>query len=139
MNPDLQKELALWLSAIREGAQQGASFAIEQAPLVVQEKILYGRITSLLLVLLAVVAFVLSVRVYRSAWAVNRAALANGGKGYCDIWPETQGAMQCVLSFVAACGSLVFAIAAGNTAVLAWCAPRLYIIEWLSELLVGQK
>ena len=44
MNEELQKELALWLASLRQGAESASNFVLEQAPLVVQEKIAYGRV-----------------------------------------------------------------------------------------------
>ena len=39
MNEELQKQLADYLASIASAAKAGSQFAIEQAPLVVQEKI----------------------------------------------------------------------------------------------------
>ena len=131
MSPELQKELAAWLASMRETAHQGANFALEQAPLLIQEKVWYGRVSSVFLVIVALGALTLCVRWLRQGIVVSQAAEHNSY----DIWLEREGGLQCLCSatgcVVAACVALVNA----NTAITAWVAPRLYIVEWLAGLL----
>jgi hypothetical protein len=45
MNEELQKQLAEMLAALMRVAQDGSAWAQGQIPMLVQEKILYGRVS----------------------------------------------------------------------------------------------
>lgn len=136
MNPELQKELVAWLAALRETAQQGTSFALEQAPLLVQEKIAYGRAWSLCLTAVCVVGFTVGVRFWRAGWVAYQAARAEAERRG-DLWIETEGGVRCAMAAIGCVITGVFGVAATQMAVKAWFAPRLYIVEWLIDLLKG--
>lgn len=131
MSDQLQAQLAEYLKAILTTAQQGAAFVKEQAPMVVQEKILYARVLfTVEAVAFAIAALVLArlaVRFYKIA--------SEAGKGYrCDIWPERPGGLLNIACSIGSIGSALFAVIAAETAVQAWFAPRLYILEWAMSL-----
>lgn len=133
MNPELQKELALWLSSIRETGQLATGFVLEQAPLVVREKVIYGRVWSSLLLVVAVVCVVVAVRFSRRGWA--RYLNGVGNKAGHDVWLEVPGAGQAVIGGVVAFFLCAAALESARIATMAWFAPRLYILEWISDLL----
>lgn len=129
MNPELQKELLTWLSSMREAAQGGINFALTQAPLVVQEKVLYGRITATawLVFSLGVLLFgsYWTRRVWTWIWAESKKRDFDGGEVFASV-AVTATCVIAPLGFVCSCF---------DEAVKLWFAPRLYIVEWLSGLL----
>lgn len=123
MNEQLQKELAVWLSTLRESAQSAGNFAIEQAPLVVQEKILYGRIS-------AVFIFVIFLGLLFAALRVVAYCRTQAKKHPHSDWSIGTG-FSCLLPILFAVLSMV----AAHDVLYVFFAPRLYIIEWLAGLL----
>lgn len=132
MNDDLQKQLAELLKQLMAVASDAGKWAASQVPPLVQEKIVFGRVTLTVQLLAAIVALAISVRVFRHAWAINQEAVKT--KEIYDLWPETRGAGVCMLS---AASAIVFALMSATTfesAAMVWFAPRLYIVEWLTNL-----
>lgn len=130
MDPAVQQQLAEYLKAILATAKSGAAFVQEQAPLVVQEKIAYARA---LYTIEAIAAVIGCVVLSRYAVKFYRIASAAGG-GSCDIWPERQGGLLNVVCVVGAIACGLIAISATETATQVWVAPRLYILEWATQL-----
>lgn len=130
MDPALQQQLAAYIKAILATAQSGAAFVAEQAPLVVQEKIAYGRllfpVEAIGFAIAGVVLARLSVKFYRIA--------SESGGRYGDIWPERKGGLLNMLTACGACLCSVFALMSAETAMQVWFAPRLYILEWALSL-----
>jgi len=124
MNDDLQKQLAEMLAKLSATVQEGATWAGQQIPPLVQEKILLGRIESLIdLAVFAGVAYV-GYRILRYCavtlkWDVDRneriIPFSMGGVGLCLF------------------GSICAALSVHDV-ILVWFAPRLYIVEWLAGL-----
>lgn len=120
MNEQLQKELAAWLAQLRDAAQHGTNFALDQAPLIVQEKIAFGRFVETFELLIGASLLV------TAYWFSTKAS----------YWDEQHdhpfgyiGA--CVFGFVG-----LFVVCVQITYVAeAWIAPRLYVIDWLAGLL----
>ena len=124
MNEEVAKQLAAFLGKLNDAAQAGGEFAIAQAPLVVQEKILYGRVTSTLGALLAIAAGIITCRVWVAHWRNVKA------QSLTDTEPGL-----CVACLAAGTGSVVATVTLGQEALLVWLAPRLYILEWIAGLL----
>jgi hypothetical protein len=125
MNEQLQKELAAWLSKIREGAEAAGSFVLEQAPLVVQEKVMFGRVFHTVETMLLAVAFVALVY---GCWKFGNMARRNdfGEAGW--FVP----AVACTIAGIATFHEGVYY--ALPQALKVWFAPRLYVLEWLTGL-----
>lgn len=122
MNEQLQKELAAWLAKLRETADAGASFAMEQAPLIVQEKVLYGRIAESLMFASAVLVLIALATV---SWKSYQHANED------NDFPRE---MIAIFAGVGAFGAGIYAAEQLRAVVQVWVAPRIYIIEWLSGL-----
>lgn len=125
MNEQLQQQLAEYLKAIAGAAKSGTDFVLTQAPLVVQEKVLYGRIVEPLGMLLGLAVL----------WGGWRLCVA--GKPF---YAKDDGAfiplfMLRGVSMVA--GGIVTVVQANATA-LVFAAPRLYILEWAMHLVSGK-
>lgn len=120
MSEQLQQQLAEYLKAILTAAQSGANFVTQQAPLVVQEKIAYGRVMETLwfvgvIVCLSPIVW-LSIRYFKDAVKAS------------DDGPVF------LLNIIGIVGSLAAIWFAAQSAALVWFAPRLYILEWAMSL-----
>lgn len=117
MNEQLQKELAAWLSQLREATQSGASFAIDQAPKIVQEKIIVGRVEETVF-FVALVALTFGL-----AWFVRHVSR--------DDYPSEGAIIGSIFAGIGMCITAVLSFVAFHNAAMAWFAPRIYVIEWL--------
>lgn len=127
MNEQLQKELATWLAQLRDTANAGASFALEQAPLVIQEKVAYGRVSG-------VVWLLIFMGLVWLAWTLGRKGFAKGceaAKNSRDPFFMFLGA----LSYLPVGVSGLLALTQLDSVIKAWIAPRLYVLEWLAGLI----
>lgn len=126
MNDELQKQLADMLAKLSAAAEHGATWAGDQIPPLVQEKILLGRIESVITAVLFVGILYIGVRFlqycHRLQWDVD---------DHGQIIPATIfGGILIVFGVV---GTLINL----HVAALAFFAPRLYIVEWLVGLAHG--
>lgn len=130
MNEELQKQLAAMLEQIRNGAEQGAGFVLEQAPMVVQEKILFARVSGLCYMALwlfaAVALFWLGQRLIRSS---------RDEEDYND---SSFYAAMSMFAFVGSAAGVLFAVIVGHSTLMSWIAPRLYVVEWAVSLASGK-
>lgn len=119
MTPELQQQLAEYLKKLMETTQSAANFAADQLPLVVQEKILYGRVTETLQFVVFIAIAAVSFRMMR--WTMKR-------ERYDD---------ELFICAYAASGIVFSILALVETSYLAqvWFAPRLYILEWAAHLM----
>jgi hypothetical protein len=121
MNEKLQQEIAAWLETIRTGAESAGNFVLTQAPLVVQQKVAWGRAfetTWLVIGAIALLALLYyAKRVY--AWSSK-----NSDEGF------SIGFLYTCLSF----GVFLLTMDQLKLTLQVWLAPRLYIIEWLVSL-----
>lgn len=123
MNEELQKQLADYLASIASAAKAGSQFAIEQAPLVVQEKIAYGRAAETFQLVLFIAAAYIGYRISRWGFAADRDGFSDGG---------------IAAGFVGCASAVIFSIIAAFQVFFVaqvWLAPRLYVIEWATDLL----
>ncbi len=132
VDPKLSEQLQQTLAALLANAQDAAAWTKGQVPLLVQEKILFGRIWSTAMVIMLAA---LGVWLYGSSKQFYAVAKAHkdAGRHDVDMWLERPGGMlnigAAILCAVVSC----LALEAGRNAALAWFAPRLYIVEWLME------
>jgi hypothetical protein len=128
VNEELQKQLAGYLESIASAAKSSGAFVLEQAPLVVQEKIAYGRVWETFLLVVVAIAAVIFLRML--VWGV----ISLRASSYHDDGPSI-AATVCggIGSFFGCIGTL----AQADAAIKVWFAPRLYIIEWVMGLMNG--
>jgi hypothetical protein len=127
MNEQMQQQLASYLKEFVETMKAGWEFALTQAPLIVQEKIAYGRVMETGYFVLFVVGAVVCLRI--ALWATRRVK---------DTLVTGDEPPYIIAEILAVGGCVVFAIAAlteFQTVVQVWFAPRLYILEWAASLL----
>ena len=118
MNEQLQKELITWLSMIREA---GANFALDQAPQIIQEKILYGRIVEPIGLLSLIFSAYVIYRVIRWSWQDDR--------------DEEVTALVTLFGSLALVAVFVASMVEVSLIIQIYLAPQLYIVEWLAGLI----
>lgn len=130
MDPKLTEQLQQMLAGLLASAQDASVWAKGQIPLLVQEKILLGRVELTLYVVIgvAVLGIVLP-RLVRFCLATGKAcAKASHSE-------DMQYFVQSVVSGIASLGCLVLGLVLTldnlHELAMAWFAPRLYIVEWL--------
>lgn len=118
MNPDLQKQLAEMLAKLTDVAGDATAFAKAQIPPLVQEKIAFGRVWESALLAALLAALVLVLHIAGRAWRENWTGDGFGG----------------VMLYALAAGICIGVIGQAHECLLAWIAPRLYIVEWLTSM-----
>ena len=124
MNDQLQTQLANILTSISTGIQATGSFVLEQLPDVAQQALVYGRITNTIGLVVALILLVVTISYIR--W-VRRLS-------YNDYWPRD---VPIILAMI---GALITTIALGAAVpatVLVWFAPKLWLLQQLSQLVKG--
>lgn len=120
------------LRTIADSLEEGKGFVVDQAPDVVQQLILWGRVESVLgLVIPLVVAlpfFVVARRCHKK-WNLLEAA----DKWDKDDWPKDLGIIWIVANLVGWVIVLIsISVAASNLQV--WLAPKVYALEYLFKI-----
>ena len=131
MNEEAKKKLSEFLTKALDAAEKGGDFILEQAPLVAQEAVAYGRAfhTSAVVVgvLVLVVGGIVGYRlVRRGLAALSEDNMSDGG----------------FFSVLSGIVTLFFSLGMGvvqvnghmSECLMAWFAPRLYLIEYAKEL-----
>lgn len=113
-------DLLQWL---RHAAERGGDFVSEQTPLVIQEYVTYARMTSTVLVVLGVVMMPLVLIL----WRASHRAYKTGDDDDAVLIPG----LLSVLPLIAAAGIIGSNI---DDCVKAWAAPRVLVLEKVSEL-----
>jgi hypothetical protein len=115
---DADKKVDEALAHILESAVKGSDFLVEQAPLVVQDIINFGRVWCPLGILGGVVLVFIACYVLCSE---RRRDMYDFGAG--------------MVAFAVGIGGLAWIGCSTYWTILAWCAPRLYVLEHLKGLL----
>jgi len=119
---ELAKQLAAFLATIKPGMD----WAIEQAPLVVQEKILYGRVIHTAFVGMGLVG--VPAAFYFARWSVGRLRATESDDA------ETVWIFATLSAVVAEIVCSVMLFVNWQDAIMVWVAPRLYILKWIAEM-----
>lgn len=128
MNDELYKRLEQYLDTLEEGISQGVNFALEQAPLVVQEFILYHRLweTTCLVVLMAfAVMFFMFLR--------RQCLVTEGLSAKCE--QDARYATLAVIGLAFSFAWMAFAMSIVPAFLKAWFAPRVLLLEEIGRLL----
>lgn len=135
----LEESLVDILAWLKETAASGTDFVSEQAPIVCQEIVAFGRIWWTLLLILCLIAVATSVFLFR--YANQKEAEANEIEdkheaGWCrkqkNLMAESVAAGFLFIALFL--GGAVGIFACGYWCLLVWFAPRLYIIDYLKDL-----
>ena len=126
MNPEIETQIVESWDAISAWAQKGGDFVAEQAPLVAWEIVAYGRAINTALFALCVIAMIAIVVIW---WRVK----SRFGEGDIDDCLDTMVPLTialCVPAF-----PLVFvAVSSSDNMLKSWFAPRLYVLEYVADL-----
>jgi hypothetical protein len=120
MNDELQRQLAEFLKFLLAQAQDATTWAKTQIPPLIEDKIRFGRVWHSIVALVCLGLASQLWRFVRHAWR----QIPDD-----DDW--TLGLVAGAFGVAVAVG---FALDALRDAVLAWTAPRLYVVEWLVAL-----
>lgn len=120
-------ELAKTLTAFLQSLKPGVDFVLAQAPLVVQEKILLARLSSTFWTVVGLTMVLVCVYLVRRT--IRKAIDSPAASGEEERWVIAAVASGAVLLI----GCTVFLLNL-DTAMTAWLAPRVYILEWIGSL-----
>lgn len=126
MNPEIQQHLISYIDKLEGLAKQGADFAADQIPLVLQEYILYQQLST-------TVSLVGSLLLFISALIVLR----TGYKALLQDEHLRNPARWMPFLFVGVLGCIFFPIgilSSVDPCIKVWTAPRVVLIEKLNEL-----
>lgn len=127
MDPKLSEQLQQTLAALLANAQDAAAWTKGQIPLLVQEKIVFGRVWNTAMLVLCCAIAVVAFRTAKHFYCI---ADASRDSRY-DIWPERPGGLLNVIASITCLVATAFAMGFSYDVALVWFAPRLYIVEWL--------
>jgi hypothetical protein len=125
VSDDLQRQLAEFLKFLLAQAQDATTWAKTQIPPLIEDKIRFGRVWHVIVMLLCIGGARISLFAVRWCWRKIEEA---------DEW-----IMPMIASAIATAVLVVFAFDNLHDAVLAWLSPRLYIVQWLVELTTSHK
>ena len=118
---DLKSRAFEALDKVNEWVEGVESFALEQAPLVAQEIVLLGRVQYTLGAVVSMLVIIIGVALIRKCVKIER----NGGDGFGYAISGT---------LITAVSSVACALASSG-ALTAWLAPRVYLIEHISNII----
>lgn len=132
MDPELQKQLVQMLKDLSSGVSAATNWTAGQLGPLVQEKILFGRIseTALLLIFVAstvALAWLGCVFAWGRIMAIKK---AKGNISFGDCHADGWGFLL-VAANVSAIVTFVMSVCQLVETLEVWFAPRLYIVEWL--------
>lgn len=127
MNPEIQQHLISYIEKLEGLAKQGADFAADQIPLVLQEYILYSRAASSWKVL---VGLLLSLTGFVCARYCLRYLKNNTIEAMSPEKILPQAAMAVIFSII----GMFTTCHTADACIKAWTAPRVLLIEKLNEL-----
>jgi hypothetical protein len=121
MNEQLQGKLVEILSVIQTATKAAGDFAMEQLPDIAQSYVMYGRISSVVLMLLGMCLLYLSFRLFR-------AGIESDSYSVIEIFGPIGGSLSAVA------GGLLTVINA-QQAILVWVAPKVWLLKELAGIL----
>jgi hypothetical protein len=136
MNEQLKEQLVKFLGAILTGIEKGADFAIEQAPLVVQEYVAWQRVTTTVWLILGIIGLAAALRVF--FWRTLPGFQGLWDKDRNGYVPDAAYVPYIVQSIICAILAFVTPFMIGDNitpCLKAWFAPRILVIEWIKSLL----
>jgi hypothetical protein len=121
MDPALKTQLEQLLAGLLKNTQDAASWAKAELPLLIKEKIAFGRAFDTTILVLSVAAcYYLIPRMWRATHK------------FVDGDTVIFGTAGCGVASVMLVGLTLFTL---RNTLLVWFAPRLYIVEWLISLI----
>ena len=122
MKNELEPKLVEVIGQLQGAVMKASDFAIQQLPDVVQSYILYGRISSL-------VTLMLELAILYGCWRLYKLPTKEGF--YCD----DVVAVKIVFSGTLGGGTLMLMFFSIQETVLVWAAPKIWLIKELGKLI----
>ena len=129
MNEALEAQLSELLSKLIANVEKGTSFAADQIPLVVQEKLTVDFVWSF-------VFLVLMSLLYAGALALARVCYLKYKNNDPYSYASYHGDWLIGCNVIWVVSTLVWAVvtlATAKSILYIWLAPRIYVLEWLRE------
>ncbi len=144
MNDEVKKQLEQLLIHMLDLAKQGENFVIEQAPLLAQEIIMYGRFSSTFWFGLGIVLFLSSLVFGKYIWGRwSHYVKLHYEEAESNPLTEAYNGST-VICFLSAIASHIFSVvifvhlifAYGDNVFKSWFAPRLYLVDYIRDHLL---
>ena len=121
----LSDQTAKLLEDLRTMLEKGGQFVLEQAPPLAREVVAFGRATETMYVVLAIAGLTLAI--YK---------LAKNGKRWFDASDDAPhgGFLLFVPMTIVSALTFLFSI---NDCLMAWAAPRLYLLKYVAHAIHG--
>jgi len=130
MDPKLNEQLQQLLSSLLQNAQDAASWAKGQVPILIQEKIALSRVEESIYMLISFLLVALAIVLIRKLWAWSaKECKRNAYEADSYVLGALVG--TAVIFLIGIIAPLVLNL---HGFLSVWIAPRLYIIEWLMSL-----
>lgn len=126
MNEKLQQELISSIEVVKEYVTKGANFASEQAPLVIDELIKFHLYYEGAFIILSFILGLVTMWFFK----IGKNIISTEG----DL-DSPQGALTIFGGALTAIFGLIFFFSSLKTFVMCFTAPRLFIIQYLKDLL----
>jgi hypothetical protein len=124
MDPELQKQLQQLLATLLANAQDAATWAKGEIPLLVKEKIAFGRAWDTTFFVLCVLGLITMYRWPLRHWRAYK-------------FNDKDNKWMAMVLFIMSpsCVLGLLALVSLYHTLLVWFAPRLYIVNWLFDLI----
>lgn len=128
MDPELQKQLQQLLASLLANAQDAATWAKGEIPLLIKEKIAFGRAWETSMLVIFITALVVMYK-----WPFQKWRTYN--------FRETDNKWLAAILFITipSIVLVLLILVVFNSTLQVWFAPRLYIVEWLFDLIKSAK
>lgn len=132
MNEELQAKMIKYFGGLENAVEKTMDFTVEQAPLVVQDIITWGIVSSLITVALLILLIVVSRFLIKKLVAIVVEGVQEEDKKFAAvaIW-----GIYCVLAAI----PTTISIQESLTAAKAYFAPRLYVLEEIKDFVNDSK
>lgn len=133
MDDAVKQQLVKFLETLNTGVEKGGDFVLEQAPLVAQEIVTYGRAWNTgLAIVLAITPLVILLFALRYARRVLAWTEGNCDRQFGVFFPM-------VFVAVGMAGMLIGACCECEKACRAWFMPRVYLVQEVAQLIKDVK
>lgn len=131
MNQELQKALAQFLQLMLDGIQKGSAFASQQLPLIIQEKLHYEIVSSLAWIGIWLTITIIAWSAQRIVWRLTEPKPSS----YLSSDDETARGVTTAAAILLSIFAIIDIVYNIDHLIYVWMAPRVFIIEWLKELI----
>lgn len=128
MNEQLQGKLVEIITGIQNAVRAGSDFAMEQLPDIAASYILYGRIKSLVMLVLGLGLVFLAYKCAMIIYKINK-----GVQGYDE--PIGQSMSLGAVAVCSGVAGVLMTVGYTESALLVWLAPKVWLLKELAALI----